>query len=141
MRRFGVADAVRAASAPEDFPHTALYCTSLNGFEIARIERPHHGGARADPESPERPQRCNQLWLDPILRDLAASQAGVELRYRCRFESLRQESDRVIASVHDLASDQRIEIIAQYVVDCSGGHSLIRRALRHRHERLVLCGP
>jgi hypothetical protein len=44
MRRFGVADAVRAASAPEDFPHTALYCTSLNGFEIARIERPHHGG-------------------------------------------------------------------------------------------------
>jgi 2-polyprenyl-6-methoxyphenol hydroxylase-like FAD-dependent oxidoreductase len=128
MRRFGVADAVRAAAAPEDFPHTALYCTSLNGFEIARIERPHHGGAGPSQESPERPQRCNQLWLDPILRDLAASQAGVELRYRCRFESLRQESDRVIASVHDLASDQRIEIVAQYVVDCSGGHSLIRRA-------------
>jgi 2-polyprenyl-6-methoxyphenol hydroxylase-like FAD-dependent oxidoreductase len=128
MRRFGVADAVRAASAPEDFPHTALYCTSLNGFEIARIERPHHGGAGPTPESPERPQRCNQLWLDPILRDLAASQAGVELRYRCRFESLQQESDRVIASVHDLASDQRIEIVAQYAVDCSGGHSPIRRA-------------
>jgi 2-polyprenyl-6-methoxyphenol hydroxylase-like FAD-dependent oxidoreductase len=128
MRRFGVADAVRAASAPEDFPHTALYCTSLNGFEIARIERPHHGGAGPTPESPERPQRCNQLWLDPILRDLAASQAGVELRYRCRFESLRQESDRVIASAHDLASDRPLEVIAQYVVDCSGGHSAIRRA-------------
>jgi 2-polyprenyl-6-methoxyphenol hydroxylase-like FAD-dependent oxidoreductase len=130
MRRFGVAEAVRAASAPEDFPHTALYCTSLNGFEIARIERPHHGGRGPTPESPERPQRCNQLWLDPILRDLALAQSSVELRYRCRFETLRQESDRVIATAHDLASDQRVEIVAQYVVDCSGGHSPIRRALR-----------
>jgi 2-polyprenyl-6-methoxyphenol hydroxylase-like FAD-dependent oxidoreductase len=128
MRRFGIADAVRAASAPEDFPHTALYCTSLTGFEIARIERPHHGGKGPTAESPERPQRCNQLWLDPILRDLALGQDGVELRYRCRFESLRQESDRVIATAHDLATDQRIQISAQYVVDCSGGHSPIRRA-------------
>ncbi len=129
MRRFGVADAVRAASAPEDFPHSALYCTSLTGFEIARIERPHHGGKGPTPQSPERPQRCNQLWLDPILRDLAAAQDGVELRYRCRFESLREESDCVIATAHDLASDRRIQIIARYVVDCSGGHSPIRRAL------------
>jgi 2-polyprenyl-6-methoxyphenol hydroxylase-like FAD-dependent oxidoreductase len=128
MRRFGIAEAVRAASAPEDFPHTALYCTSLNGFEIARIERPHHGGSGATPDSPERPQRCNQLWLDPILRDLAGSQASVELRYRCRFESLREESDCVIATAHDLAADQRVRIVARYVVDCSGGHSPIRRA-------------
>jgi 2-polyprenyl-6-methoxyphenol hydroxylase-like FAD-dependent oxidoreductase len=128
MRRFGVADAVRAASAPEDFPHTALYCTSLNGFEIARIERPHHGGKGPTPESPERPQRCNQLWLDPILRDLAAAQSGVALRYRCRFESLQQEDDRVIVGALDLEGGEPVRIVAQYVVDCSGGHSPIRRA-------------
>jgi 2-polyprenyl-6-methoxyphenol hydroxylase-like FAD-dependent oxidoreductase len=128
MRRLGIAQAVRAASAPEDFPHTALYCTSLTGFEIARIERPHHGGSGATAESPERPQRCNQLWLDPILRDLAGAQAGVELRYRCRFESLRETSDGVIATAHDLATDRRIEIFAQFVVDCSGGRSPIRSA-------------
>jgi 2-polyprenyl-6-methoxyphenol hydroxylase-like FAD-dependent oxidoreductase len=128
LRRFGVADAVRAASAPEDFPHTALYCTSLTGFEIARIERPHHGGKGPTPQSPERPQRCNQLWLDPILRDLALSQDSVKLRHRCRFESLRQESDRAVATAQDLAADQPFQIIAQYVVDCSGGHSPIRQA-------------
>src|SRR5918998_3983357 len=44
MRRWGIADAVKAAGAPEDFPPTALYCTTLAGFEIARLERPHHGG-------------------------------------------------------------------------------------------------
>lgn len=126
MRRFGIADAVRAASAPEDFPHTALYCTSLNGYEIARIERPHHGGKGATPASPERPQRCNQLWLDPILRDLAASFASVQLCYRCRFEELTQNGDGVTATVHDLTADARCRILARYVVDCSGGHSAIR---------------
>ena len=39
------------------------------------------------PNSPERAQRCNQIWLDPILRDLARSYACVDIRYRCRFES------------------------------------------------------
>ena len=65
MRRFGVADAVRRAAAPEDFPHTALYCTSLTGFEIARIERPHHGGRKPTTMSPERAQRCNQILARP----------------------------------------------------------------------------
>jgi 2-polyprenyl-6-methoxyphenol hydroxylase-like FAD-dependent oxidoreductase len=127
LRRFGVADAVRAAGTPEDFPHTALYCTSLNGFEIARIERPHHGGSGPTPESPERPQRCNQLWLDPILRDLPASCESVQLRYRCRLETLVEE-DGAIATARDLDSGEPIRIAAQFVVDCSGGHSPIRRA-------------
>ena len=128
MRGFGIAPAVRAASAPEDFPHTALYCTSLTGYEIARIERPEHGGRGPTAASPERPQRCNQIWLDPILRDLAAGFAGVTLRYRCRFESLHEESDCVIATARDLAADMPVKIAARYVIDCSGGHSPIRRA-------------
>jgi 2-polyprenyl-6-methoxyphenol hydroxylase-like FAD-dependent oxidoreductase len=127
MRRWGVADAVRKVSAPPDFPHTALYCTSLTGFEIARIERPHHGGDRPSTTSPERAQRCNQIWLDPVLRELAARFSTVDLRFRHRFESLKQEGDHVIAIVHDLAHDERVRIAAQYVIDCSGGHSQIRR--------------
>jgi 2-polyprenyl-6-methoxyphenol hydroxylase-like FAD-dependent oxidoreductase len=128
MRGFGIAEAVRAASAPEDFPHTALYCTSLTGHEIARIERPEHGGRGPSAVSPERPQRCNQIWLDPILRDLAAGFASVTLRFRCRFESLREEGDAVLAAARDLAADAPIKIAAQFVIDCSGGHSPIRRA-------------
>jgi 2-polyprenyl-6-methoxyphenol hydroxylase-like FAD-dependent oxidoreductase len=129
MRRWGIAAAVRNASAPEDFPHTALYCTSLAGFEIARIERPHHGGREPSTTSPERAQRCNQIWLDPILRDLARSFASVDVRYRWRLESVAEESDAVIATVHDLAEDKRRRIAAEYVIDCSGGHSAIRRQL------------
>ena len=129
MRRWGIADAVHAAGTPDDFPHTALYCTTLSGFEIARIDRPHHGGRGASTTSPERAQRCNQIWLDPILRDLAMSFASVDLRYRWRFEALTQERDHVAATVRDLARDELHRIVAQYVIDCSGGHSLIRRQL------------
>src|SRR4051812_32792294 len=129
VRRWGVAEAVRNASAPPDFPHTALYCTTLTGFEIARIERPHHGGDQPSTTSPERAQRCNQIWLDPILRDLAQSFASVDLRYRWRLEKVRDEGERVIATVHDLVRDERRQIAAQYVIDCSGGHSTIRRQL------------
>jgi len=129
MRRWGVAEAVRAASAPEDFPHTALYCTTLSGFEIARIDRPNHGGRGATTTSPERAQRCNQIWLDPILRDLATSFKSVDLRYRWRLDELTQTADHVVATVHDLAHDERRRIVARYAIDCSGGHSVIRRQL------------
>jgi 2-polyprenyl-6-methoxyphenol hydroxylase-like FAD-dependent oxidoreductase len=129
MRRWGIAEAVHAAGTPDDFPHTVLYCTSLTGYEIARIERPSHGGREPIKHSPERPQRCNQLFLDPILTKLVNSLDAVELRYRCSLESVSERDDHVVATVHDRANDRRIEIVAQYLVDCSGGRSVIRPAL------------
>jgi 2-polyprenyl-6-methoxyphenol hydroxylase-like FAD-dependent oxidoreductase len=129
LRRWGVAEAVRTAGTPEDFPHTALYCTTLSGFEIARIERPHHGGRGPGAESPERAQRCNQIWLDPILRELAAGFDDVTLRFRCRFESYVENSDAVVATVRDLDSGAEERIVAGHLIDCSGGHSPIRQAL------------
>jgi 2-polyprenyl-6-methoxyphenol hydroxylase-like FAD-dependent oxidoreductase len=129
MRRWGVAETVRKAGTPEDFPHTALYCTTLTGFEIARIERPHHGGRGEGAGSPERPQRCNQIWLDPILRELAAGFDTVTMRFRCRFERAVEDDDAVIATVLDLTSGDELRIAARHLVDCSGGHSPIRAAL------------
>ena len=130
-RRWGVADAVRQAAAPADFPHTALYCTSLTGFEIARIERPHHGGRKPTTMSPERAQRCNQIWLDPILCERATSHNSTELRIPLALlrGASREEGGRASQIVHDLANDERRRIAAQYLIDCSGGHSPIRRAL------------
>ena len=129
VRRWGLGDAIRAASAPPDFPHTALYCTGLNGFEIARVERPDHGGSRATSVSPESAQRCNQIWTDPILCAGARSYDCVDVRFLWKFEALEQTDDLVRVTALDLARDERHVIEAQYVVDCTGAHTPIRRAL------------
>jgi 2-polyprenyl-6-methoxyphenol hydroxylase-like FAD-dependent oxidoreductase len=128
LRRWGLAERVKRDGTPPDFPHTALYLTGLRGYEIARIERPSHGGVKPSPISPERPQRCNQIFLDPILRDCVATLPSIDLRYKTRFESLVEQGDKVIATVRNLASGETQEISARYVVDCSGSHSPIRRA-------------
>ena len=127
FRRWGIAETVKAAGAPPDFPHTVLYVTNMNGFEIARFERASHGGSKPLDISPERPQRVNQLFLDPILLDVAASYESVTLRYRCEFESFVDTGDRVVASVRSEGIAGTIE--AQYIIDCSGTRAVVRRAL------------
>ena len=133
-RRWGIADAVRGAGAPPDFPPTVLYVTRLEGYEIARIERPSHGGAGTLPNTPERPQRCNQLWFDPILRDLAAGFPTVDLRYGCRFEGYERTDGGIVARVHDTASGQTETIEARYLVACCGGQSAIPKSIGSRMQ-------
>jgi 2-polyprenyl-6-methoxyphenol hydroxylase-like FAD-dependent oxidoreductase len=129
MRRWGVADAIKAAGTPPDFPHTVLYATALAGHEIARIERQGHGGSQPITHSPERPQRCNQLIFDPILIERVKGLDGVEMRNHCRLEAVADMGDHVIGKVHDRENDQHFEVKARYVVDCSGGRTAIRPAL------------
>jgi 2-polyprenyl-6-methoxyphenol hydroxylase-like FAD-dependent oxidoreductase len=128
-RRWGVADAVRKAATPADFPHTVLYATSMRGHEIARIERPTHGGNAPSPTSPERTQRCNQLWFDPILRNRVRQYDAVSLRDRCRLDRFTDTGDSVVAEVTDLESGEQRRIEARYMVACCGGRSPVRRLL------------
>ena len=64
-RRWGIAEAVRQAGTPPEFPSDIVYLSSLPGFEIARIARPSYGGLKPLATTPEKSQRCNQLWFDP----------------------------------------------------------------------------
>jgi len=128
-RRWGIAEEIRQAGIPQDFPHTALYATSLGGFEIARFERAEHGGTGPLDVSPERPQRCNQLFLDPILRAKAASQPGVDVRFLTHFDCFSQDETGVTAQVTDLENDRTYSIRSQYLVACCGGRSSIRDTL------------
>jgi 2-polyprenyl-6-methoxyphenol hydroxylase-like FAD-dependent oxidoreductase len=129
FRRWGIADAVRASGTPHDFTQAVVYATTLNGYEIARIDRPGHGGMGGTAISPVRPQRCNQLFLDPILRDRARSFSSVDLRYRTRFESFAQDAGGIDAVVRDVASGATERVRAQYLVACCGGRSAVRSQL------------
>ena len=129
-RQWGIADAVRNAGAPADFSQDILYLTGMQGYPIAHIERPAYGGDKPLPTTPERSQRCNQLFFDPVLRTLVESFPSVELRYQTRFEDFEITGDGgVHATVRDLESDTTEIVQAQYLVSCCGGNSMVPNAI------------
>jgi 2-polyprenyl-6-methoxyphenol hydroxylase-like FAD-dependent oxidoreductase len=133
-RRWGIAEDVRQAGTPPDFPLDIIYCTGLPGYMLAKVDRPTYGGHKPLPTTPERSQRCNQLFFDPIMRKLAASFSSVQLRYRCRFESFTEMPDGVLCELHDLANDRHETIKARFLVACCAGRSSVPRALGVRWE-------
>ena len=128
-RRWGVAGRVREAGTPPGYPHTAMYVTSLRGHLIARIDRPTHGGDKRIAFTPEPPQRCNQIWFDPVLRERAEGFPSVALCYRWRFDSFTQDAEGVTSSVTDTATGESHTIRSRYLAACCGGRSPIRRIL------------
>ncbi len=128
-RRWGVAGRVKEAGTPPGYPHTAMYVTSLRGHLIARIDRPTHGGEKRIAFTPEPPQRCNQIWFDPVLRERAEDFPSVALRHRWRFDSFTQNAQKVVSSVTDLATGESHTVRSAYLAACCGGRSPIRRIL------------
>jgi 2-polyprenyl-6-methoxyphenol hydroxylase-like FAD-dependent oxidoreductase len=139
-RRWGVADEVRNSGAPPDFPLDILYVTGLQGYEIARIDRPTYGGAKPLPTTPERSQRCNQIFFDPILRRLAESFPSVTLRYQCLFDSFVETDEGIVATVQNLTSDRIETIAARYMVSCCGGQSSVPKTLGMQWEGIPALG-
>ncbi len=133
-RRWGIAEEVRQAGTPPDFPLDIIFCTGLKGYMLARVDRPTYGGHKPLPTTPERSQRCNQLFFDPIMRKLAASFPRVQLRYRCRFESFTETAEGIRCELQDLANDRRETVMARFLVGCCAGRSSVPQALGVRWE-------
>ena len=128
-RRWGVASRVKEVGTPPEYPHTAMYLTSMRGHMIARIERPRHGGGGSVAFTPEPPQRCNQIWFDPVLRERAEEFPSVRLRYRWRFDSFVQDDRGVTSTVTDVVTGGMHTIRSTWLAACCGGRSPIRRQL------------
>src|SRR5258706_475471 len=141
-RRWGIAGGVKAAGTPPDYPHTAMSVTSLGGHLIARIDRPQHGGGSQIAFTPEPPQRCNQIWFDPVLRERAEGFPTVKLRYRWRFDSFVQDGEGVTSGITDTTTGESPTVRSVYLAACCGGRSPIRRILRiDRNEGEMLGAP
>src|SRR5215471_15574239 len=120
-RRWGLVGAVEVSPYPRDLPQDNVYVTSLAGYELGRERMPTLAAAAPPPVSPQRRERCPQNLFDPILRDFAAAQAGVALRYGTRLVGFTQDADGVTAEVEDVTSGARETIRAAYLVGCDGG--------------------
>src|SRR5580658_2273287 len=128
-RRWGLVPMVEASPYPRDYAQDNIYLTSLTGYELGRERFPGIGQAPPPPDSPQRRERCPQNMFDPILRDFAAAQKSVVMRYRTRLISFTQDADMVSAEVENAETGARERISARYIVGCDGARSLVRETL------------
>jgi 2-polyprenyl-6-methoxyphenol hydroxylase-like FAD-dependent oxidoreductase len=136
FRRLGVAQALRDAGLPADYPNDVAYRTTFTGEELSRIPIPGRATRYTDKSgpdgwwpTPEPPHRINQIYLEPVLFAHAQASRGVRILNRTRIDDFTQDADGVRASGVNLDTDAPVEVRCDYLVGCDGGRSTIRRKL------------
>ena len=137
FRRLGVAEKVRNAGLPADYPHDISYRTTFTGQELTRIPIPCRrdrftatDGPDCNWPTPEPPHRINQIFLEPILFDHAAAQPRIRIISRTSVEDVVIEDDcaRVrICAISKPATSGRLN--CRYLIGCDGARSIVRKAI------------
>lgn len=125
-RRWGIADWVRDAPYPNDYPQDCVYVTGLNGYELGREPLPSRADERPPPQSPQKRERVPQDLFDPILQRFAGSFPHVTLRYRAELVVYEQTADGVQASVRDAITGNTETVSADFLVGADGASSTVR---------------
>jgi 2-polyprenyl-6-methoxyphenol hydroxylase-like FAD-dependent oxidoreductase len=134
FRRLGFADEIRALGLPPQFPTDVAYFTRFARHELARFALPSSRDARqlvttlsGSWSAAELPHRCNQKFIEPVLRRHAEALPGVSVNYGWRLAHFEQFPDRVEARVESSSENQTIT--ARYLVGADGARSTVRQAL------------
>jgi 2-polyprenyl-6-methoxyphenol hydroxylase-like FAD-dependent oxidoreductase len=136
FRRLGIADKVRNAGLPADYPHDISYRTSFTGRELTRIEIPcrrdrftRKDGPDCNWPTPEPPHRINQIFLEPILFEHAAAQPRIRIVNRTSAEDVVVEDTSARASLRDLDTGAVWRVDCRFLIGCDGARSVVRKAI------------
>lgn len=138
FRSLGIANDLRAAGLPDDYPHDVSYRTSTVGQEIARIHIPGRRTRltdRSGPDghwpTPEPPHRLNQRYIEPILREHVAQHDLITCLYQHQVQSFTQHAEHVSVLVQNLAEPHAPlrGLQAQFLIGCDGGRSMVRKGI------------
>jgi 2-polyprenyl-6-methoxyphenol hydroxylase-like FAD-dependent oxidoreductase len=136
FRRLGLADKVRNAGLPADYPHDVSYRTSFTGQELTRIHIPCRRdrftateGPDCNWPTPEPPHRINQIFLEPILFAHAAGQPRIRIINRTTVEDVVVADDGARASLRDLDTGTVTPVNCRYLIGCDGARSIVRKAI------------
>lgn len=138
FRRWGLAQRVRECGFPQDYELSMVFCTSLNGLLLDAEKYPSMRNAPTPPQTPEKKQRCPQLWLQPILTEAAMAQPRSKLLFKHRFDKLEQDDHGVTVSVTDLHTGTPMTIRGGYVIGCDGATSVVREQVGVKMEGNLL---
>jgi 2-polyprenyl-6-methoxyphenol hydroxylase-like FAD-dependent oxidoreductase len=136
FRRLGVARRLRDAGLPPDYPNDVAYRTTATGIELALIPIPcrvERFTAKGGPDTwwptPEPPHRINQIFLEPVLFEHAASMPRVRLLNRTAVEDCTQDNSGEVATARDLDTGESRRVACAYMVGCDGGRSETRKSI------------
>jgi 2-polyprenyl-6-methoxyphenol hydroxylase-like FAD-dependent oxidoreductase len=136
FRRLGIVQKVRDTGLPADYPNDVVFRTSLTGLPLTRIPIPCRRDRYTETEgpdawwpTPEPPHRINQIFLEPILLEYAASLPNVTLINRTEVTGFEQDADEVRATARDLDTGAERTIRARYMAGCDGGRSMVRKQI------------
>ncbi len=129
FRRWNFANEIRNCGFPENYELSMVFCTSLNGFLLDKEYYPTMRDTPTPVETPEKKQRCPQLWMQPILTRRAQEEPSSDVRFRHRLDSFEQDDNEVRASVFDLALGKTVSIRSKYMLGADGATSRVREQL------------
>jgi 2-polyprenyl-6-methoxyphenol hydroxylase-like FAD-dependent oxidoreductase len=136
FRRLGLAEKVRNAGLPQDYPHDISYRTTFTGLELTRIPIPcrrdrftRRDGPDCNWPTPEPPHRINQIFLEPILFDHAAAQRHICIVNRTSAEDVRIHDDFADVTLRDLDTGSAKSVRCRYLIGCDGARSIVRKAI------------
>jgi 2-polyprenyl-6-methoxyphenol hydroxylase-like FAD-dependent oxidoreductase len=136
FRRLGLAEKVRNAGLPADYPHDIAYRTSFTGHELTRIPIPCRRdrftageGPDCNWPTPEPPHRINQIFLEPILFEHAASLPRIRIINRTSVEDVVVEENSANVGLRDLETGVVRRLSCRYLIGCDGARSVVRKAI------------
>ena len=140
FRRLGLADTVRAAGYPPDWPMDTYLVFDLMRPPLFKMAHPTVAQSKArrdattDGSMPLEPyQIISQYTLEPLLKSVAERIPNLAVRFGHELLSYTEEPDGVAAQVRK-TSGETITIRAQYLVGCDGGSSVVRKQLGFKME-------
>ena len=135
-RRLGVAQKLRDAGLPPDFPNDCAYRITTTGPELSRIHIPCRrdrytatGGPDTWWPTPEPPHRINQIYMEPVLFEHARAMPSLSILNRTSVDNFSQDHQGVVATARCLDTGETTTIAAEYVVGCDGARSMVRKSI------------
>lgn len=130
LRRWGIADALRAASPiGPDYPYTVVFATRMNGHELARFENAINGSRERNDLYSEEAQWVPQYVLEDVLRQKACSLPGVTVTFNAELTSFSETAYGVVSLTKNLLSGETTTTSSVYVIGADGAHSVIRECM------------
>ncbi|PCI54736.1 MAG: hypothetical protein COB36_09395 [Alphaproteobacteria bacterium] len=141
-RRWGIDQALIDNGISPDSPADYLYTTSMNGRLVYKISLPSHNQLMALADSGADDKRLHhspylktilgQNEVDKILKNHVLKQPKIDARYGWEligFRQVEQPKHHVVAMVKNGDTGEIQEIVADYMVACDGGQSLVRTTM------------